>query len=75
MLSIQKSINFSGTSTVEVNGVKTPVAYFNAQIQSDGKYNINQSIQNVDAYKANKEQADADFTEFEQKVFEFAVQA
>ena len=75
MLSIQKSINFSGTSSIEVNGVKTPVAYFNAQIQSDGKYNINQSIQNVDAYKANKEQVDADFTEFEQKVFEFAVQA
>ena len=75
MLSIQKSINFSGTSSIEVNGVKTPVAYFNAQIQSDGKYNINQSIQNVDVYKANKEQADADFTEFEKKVFEFAVQA
>ena len=75
MLSIQKSINFSGTSSIEVNDVKTPVAYFNAQIQSDGKYNINKSIQNVDAYKANKEQADADFTEFEQKVFEFAVQA
>ena len=75
MLSIQKSINFSGTSSIEVNGVKTPVAYFNAQIQSDGKYNINQSIQNVDAYKANKEQVDADFTEFDQKVFEAAGQA
>ena len=75
MLSIQKSINFSGTSSIEVNGVKTPVAYFNAQIQSDGKYNINQSIQNVDAYKANKEQVDADFTEFDQKVFEADVQA
>ena len=75
MLSTTKTISINGTSTVEVNGVKTPVAYFNAQIQSDGKYNINQSIQNVDAYKANKEQADADFTEFEQKVFEAAVQA
>ena len=75
MLSIQKSINFSGTSSIEVNGVKTPVAYFNAQIQSDGKYNINQSIQKVDAYKANKEQVDADFTEFDQKAFEAAVQA
>ena len=75
MLSTTKTISINGTSTVEVNGVKTPVAYFNAQTQSDGKYNINQSIQNVDAYKANKEQADADFTEFEQKVFEAAVQA
>ena len=64
MLSIQKSINFSGTSSIEVNGVKTPVAYFNAQIQSDGKYNINQSIQNVDAYKANKDIVKADYDEF-----------
>ena len=71
MLSIQKSINFSGTSTVEVNGVKTPVAYFNAQIQSDGKYNINQSIQNVDAYKANKDAVKADYDEFEAYVETF----
>ena len=75
MLSTTKTISINGTSTVEVNGVKTPVAYLNAQIQSDGKYNINKSIQNVDAYKANKEQVDADFTEFDQKVFEAAVQA
>ena len=75
MLTTTKTISINGTSTVEVNGVKTPVAYFNAQIQADGKYNINKSIQNVDAYKANKEQVDADFTEFEQKVFEVAGQA
>ena len=75
MLSTTKTISINGTSTVEVNGVKTPVSYFNAQIQSDGKYNINKSIQNADAYKANKEQVDADFTEFDQKVFEAAVQA
>ena len=71
MLSIQKSINFSGTSSIEVNGVKTPVAYFNAQIQSDGKYNINQSIQNVDAYKANKDAVKADYDEFEAYVETF----
>ena len=71
MLSIQKSINFSGTSSIEVNGVKTPVAYFNAQIQSDGKYNINQSIQNVDAYKAIKDAVKADYDEFEAYVETF----
>ena len=71
MLSIQKSINFSGTSSIEVNGVKTPVAYFNAQIQSDGKYNINQSIQNVDAYKSNKDVVKADYDEFEAYVETF----
>ena len=68
MLSTTKTISINGTSTVEVNGVKTPVTYFNAQIQSDGKYNINQSVQNVDLYKANKEVVKADRDEFESLV-------
>ena len=65
MLSTTKTISINGTSTVEVNGVKTPVVYFNAQIQDDGKYNINQSVQNVDLYKANKDSVKADRDEFE----------
>ena len=65
MLSITKTININGTSSVEVNGVKTPVAYFNAQIQADGKYNVNQSVQNVEMYKANKDAVKADHDEFE----------
>ena len=46
MLSIQKSINFSGTSSIEVNGESKPFAYFNANIGADGKHNVNYSIQN-----------------------------
>lgn len=64
MLTTTKTISINGTSMVEVNGVKTPVVYFNAQIQADGKYNINQSIQNVDAYKSNKDAVKADYDEF-----------
>lgn len=64
MLTTTKTISINGTSMVEVNGVKTPVVYFNAQIQADGKYNINQSIQNVDAYKANKDIVKPDYDEF-----------
>ena len=71
MLTTTKTISINGTSTVEVNGVKMPVAYFNAQIQSDGKYNINQSIQNVDAYKSNKDTVKADYDEFEAYVETF----
>ena len=71
MLTTTKTISINGTSTVEVNGVKTPVSYFNAQIQSDGKYNINQSIQNVDAYKSNKDTVKADYDEFEAYVETF----
>ena len=71
MLSTTKTISINGTSTVEVNGVKTPVVYFNAQIQADGKYNINQSIQNVDAYKSNKDAVKSDYEEFETYVETF----
>ena len=71
MLTTTKTISINGTSTVEVNGVKTPVAYFNAQIQSDGKYNINQSVQNVELYKSNKDTVKADYEEFEAYVETF----
>lgn len=71
MLSTTKTISINGTSSVDVNGVKTPVAYFNAQIQSDGKYNINQSVQNVELYKSNKETVKADYDEFETLVETF----
>ena len=65
MLSTTKTISINGTSSVDVNGVKTPVVYFNAQIQADGKYNVNYSVQNDDLYKANKEAVKADRDEFE----------
>ena len=65
MLSTTKSINLNGTSSVEVNGVKTPVVYFNAQIKNDGTYNVNYSVQNDELYKANKDIVKADRDEFE----------
>ena len=65
MLSTTKTISLNGTSTVEVNGVKTPVVYLNAQIQADGKYNVNYSVQNDELYKANKDSVKADRDEFE----------
>ena len=65
MLSTTKTISINGTSSVEVNGVKTQVVYFNAQIQADGKYNVNYSVQNDELYKANKDAVKADRDEFE----------
>lgn len=65
MLSTTKTISINGTSSVEVNGVKTPVVYFNAQIQADGKYNVNYSVQNDELYKANRATVKADRDEFE----------
>ena len=65
MLSTTKTISINGTSSVEVNGAKTPVVYFNAQIQADGKYNVNYSVQNDELYKANKATVKTDRDEFE----------
>ena len=65
MLTTTKTISINGTSSVEVNGVKTPVVYLNAQIQADGKYNVNYSVQNDELYKANKDAVKADRDEFE----------
>ena len=68
MLSTTKTISINGTSSVEVNGVKTPAAYFNAQIQTDGKFNINESVQDEELYDANEETVDADMAEFKSVV-------
>ena len=65
MLTTTKTISINGTSMVEVNGVKTPVVYLNAQIQADGKYNVNYSVQNDELYKANKDAVKVDRDEFE----------
>ena len=71
MLSTIKTISINGTSTVEVDGVKKTAAYFNAQIQSDGKYNINKSIQDDTLYKAYKDVVKTDYDEFEAYVETF----
>lgn len=68
MLSTTKSINLSGISSIEVGGSKKQVVYFNAQIKSDGTYNVNYSVQNDELYKANKDTIKADRDEFETMV-------
>ena len=65
MLSTTKTISINGTSSVDVEGVKTPIVYYNAQIQTDGRFNINKSIQNEELYKANKDEMNTDRDEFE----------
>ena len=68
MLSIQKSVNFSGMSSAEVDGKQKVFAYFNANIGTDGKHNVNYSIQDEELYKANKDVFKADRAEFEDTV-------
>lgn len=63
MLSTTKTININGTSSIEVNGVKTPIAYFNAQVGD--KHNINYSVQDEELFKANIATVKSDRDEFE----------
>ncbi len=68
MLSYQKTINFSGTSSVEADGKKVPIVYFNASIQPDGKSNVNYSVQDKELFDANPDVFAADREEFESEV-------
>lgn len=60
-----QSINVSASSTI--NG--TPVLYMSASIRSGEAPNINTSYQNMQLYNDNKEQVDADYEEFKNRVF------
>ena len=66
-----RTMDFNGTSQIENPDGEMPLGLMsmNANSNISGIY-ITKSISNVDLYTANKEAADADFAEFEQKVFE-----
>ena len=71
MLVTTKTININGVSSVEVNGVNKVVAYFNGQIQSEGKHTINKVIQDEKIYAEHKSMVKADYEEFETYVETF----
>lgn len=73
MLTVQKTINVSGVSSVEVDGKATPFVYFNAQIQTDGKRSVNYAVQNNELFEENEEVFKADRDEFESAVKSLAV--
>lgn len=64
MLSITKTTNMSGVSTIG----KEQAAYMSASIQTDGKYNVNYAIQNPKLYADNKEEVKQDMDAFEEAV-------
>lgn len=61
MLSITKTTNMSGTSTI---GGKQ-VVYMTATIQTDGRYNTNYAVQDVELKRNNNEEVERDMREFE----------
>lgn len=68
---VNQTINLTAGSVIDGN----VVLLMSANIRTVGESVINKVYKDLDAYQKNKEQVDADFTEFEQKVFEVAGQA
>lgn len=64
----RKTINIFGAC--EIDGKQA--ATFNGAIGTNGTYNVMKSVQDVQLYNENKQQCDADYTEFEQRVQEEA---
>lgn len=72
MLEVRKSTTLSGTISVEgmaENGTNMmPVVYMSASIGEDGKPSVSKTIQDREAYLANKSQIKQDISEFEDMV-------
>ena len=71
MLKVNKTISFDGTSYVTLEDeTEQIVAYFNATIRADNTTQINMSISNAELYEANKTAVRADYTAFQDAVYE-----
>lgn len=72
MLEVRKSTTLSGTISVEgmaEDGTNMiPVVYMSASIGDDNSPSVTKSIQNKEAYLANKTQVKQDISEFEDMV-------
>lgn len=76
MLQVNKSISFTGISSVEIeeNGSKTikQIAYMNANIPDKGDFSINKSIQDRELFDKYSSEVFKDFNEFEKHVYELS---
>ena len=59
-----ESRNFAATSAIN----DTPVMYMNANYSESGSLSFNESVQNMDLYKANMETVDADYDTWKAEV-------
>lgn len=61
--------NFGAASMVDVkDGTGIPVMIMQASIAADGKINFSNTINDATMYLDNKEEVDADWNDFQQKV-------
>lgn len=71
-LTYTKDLNFNGTSVLKATKSTesdTIIMSMNSNYNSSG-VNFHKYIENVELYEVNKEMVDADYTEFEQKVYD-----
>lgn len=66
----KESKTITATSAVTVNNKQVQAAHMTANLDGEGGVNITKVISNKDAYAANKTTVRADFTEFENKVYD-----
>ena len=64
MLSITKTTNFQGISTIDGKAVVA----MNAMIHQDGKYSLNYAVQNNELYTEHKEEITTDIDLFKKEV-------
>lgn len=73
---INKQTTIAATSVVDIDSptgkTEVPIVYMSATIQSDGKFNIGQAIQNEEIYFQNTETAKADYDKFYELALEIA---
>lgn len=65
---INRTVNLSAQSTFDGN----VAVYMSANLRTGETPNITTAYKDVNLYQANEEQADADYAEFRDKVFEMA---
>ena len=70
MLTISKTINVSGYSSINENN--KPYVYFNASIDKNGTTSVNYSIQDKEVFNANQDIFETDRKAFEDEVKKLA---
>lgn len=72
MLTLNKTTNVNGISSVEVDGKPVQVAYMSASINVNGAFNATHSIQNKDMFEEYKGEVLEDLATFDNYVYQTA---
>lgn len=71
-LVFNNDFNFNGVSQINATEGETPIVLLSvsASYHNDNKLYFSKTVENIEKYIANKEVADADYLDFETKVYE-----